>query len=250
MPAVLNMHPVPHHAPLAPLALSQNLLAEARELTPSAVREFDALAAQLRDVNPWALEGDAARFAFWLNTYNALIKHALFLRQARGHLWLHLSMFDRVAYRVGGADFTPNIIEHGLLRHNRRGPGALFRTLSKNSSLLRCAPSRFDPRIHFALNCGAVSCPPIRAYQADAIDAQFDVATASYVAAETRIDRRKYTVYLPGLCRLYSGDFGGDKASLALCTPHLDEDDRQWLKDHGHTARIAFTSYNWRVTGS
>lgn len=39
-----------------------------------------------------------------------------------------------------------------------------------------------DPRIHFALNCGAASCPPVAAYVPDAVDGTLDDVTASYMA--------------------------------------------------------------------
>jgi len=39
-------------------------------------------------------------------------------------------------------------------------------------------PEKRDPRIHFALVCGAKSCPPIKVYKPDNLDYALDMATA------------------------------------------------------------------------
>ena len=41
-----------------------------------------------------------------------------------------------------------------------------------------------DPRIHFTLNCGATSCPPIRVYSAPNLDSQLNRAAASFLCAD------------------------------------------------------------------
>lgn len=44
-------------------------------------------------------------------------------------------------------------------------------TVERRYRLAEC-----DPRVHFALSCGARSCPPIRAYQPRRIDEELDLA--------------------------------------------------------------------------
>ncbi len=65
-------------------------------------------------------------------------------------------MWSKFAYNVGSCLFTLDDIEHGVLRCNRGHP-------SKNGvpafplpddPRLSCVLKEFDPRIHFALNCG------------------------------------------------------------------------------------------------
>merc|ERR1712020_23232 len=41
-----------------------------------------------------------------------------------------------------------------------------------------------DPRIHFALNCGAKSCPPIKTFTGDEVEEQLEVATQAYLESE------------------------------------------------------------------
>ena len=70
-------------------------------------------------------------------------------------------MWTKYAYNVGGLLFTLDEIEHGILRCNKGHPkdeNPMFEDEARKSLSL----SFLDPRIHFALNCGATSCPPIR----------------------------------------------------------------------------------------
>ncbi|MDZ7745495.1 MAG: DUF547 domain-containing protein [Halobacteriales archaeon] len=64
-----------------------------------------------------------------------------------------------------------------------------------------------DFRIHFALNCGAASCPAVAAYDAETVEANLDAATKSYLRSETLVEER--TAYVPRLLLWYRGDFGG-----------------------------------------
>ena len=89
------------------------------------------------------------------------------------------------AYKIGGQVFNLDEIEHGVLRSNR-GKNWYFIKFFENNYLSwpghpsagkpefsdsdprhKMALTSLDPRIHFALNCGASSCPPIRIYTED-----------------------------------------------------------------------------------
>jgi hypothetical protein len=48
-----------------------------------------------------------------------------------------------------------------------------------------------DPRIHFALNCGAASCPPIRVYTPDSLDFGLGEAARAFCAGEVAVDAEK-----------------------------------------------------------
>jgi len=48
-----------------------------------------------------------------------------------------------------------------------------------------------DPRIHFALVCGAKSCPPIRVYTADALEEGLAAAAAAFCESAPRPARRR-----------------------------------------------------------
>eukprot|EP00960_Hanusia_phi_P042458 755503-Hanusia_phi.AAC.7 len=51
-----------------------------------------------------------------------------------------------------------------------------------------------DPRIHFALNCGARGCPPIRFYRGEDLDAMLSTATRAFcksIEVGSALERRK-----------------------------------------------------------
>lgn len=98
--------------------------------------------------------------------------------------------WDDIRWNLGGRTYSLNQIEHEQIRPNFR-----------------------EPRIHFALVCAAVSCPPLRAeaYTAAALESQLD-AQARYVHSHDRwfaFDPAKNVVRLTMLYNpsWYGGDF-------------------------------------------
>jgi hypothetical protein len=182
---------------------------------------------------PRALDDDAPRLSFWLDVYNGAVqRHEV---RTDGSSWDRLQHFRHPAVVVAGRQLSLDAIEHGILRRSRWRlslgyvsnpvPGHFERTHRVD---------HVDPRIHFALNCGVASCPPIAAYQTGLIDEQLDRATRGYLATE--IDRDGSAIVLSALLLWYIGDFGGP--------PGL----RRFLADHdveGWNRPIRFKSYDW-----
>ena len=224
-------------------AWSATLLHTAR----TAPAELPALARRLGglDANALPLLSDA-RAVFWVNVYNALMLHAVRAFDLRAGRRVPLGVFGRAQYRVGDAVFSLHVIEHGLLRRNRPAPFTFWSPLRGGDPRLAAMPARFDPRVHFALNCAAASCPPIRAYTAAGFDRELDLATRAYVAQECSVDARRGVVRLPYLCGLYDRDFGDAAAALRWLRPYLDEEVARWVDAHPE-ARLAFNNYRWDV---
>ena len=207
----------------------------------------EEVAKQLRSVDPTAIGGDGPRIAFWLNLYNARLLHALALRPRSGHLFRHRRLFRTGSYEVGGHSYTLDLIEHGLLRGNARPPYSPRRLLREGDPRLAAAPAMVDPRIHFALNCGARSCPPIRPYSGESLDAELEAAARAYVAAESRLDRARGELELPGLVKLYRDDFGAREQLLALAADGLGRDDADWIRAHQDQLTVRFARFDWRL---
>jgi hypothetical protein len=189
------------------------------------------------------LSDDATRTAFWLNVYNAAVQDDLRAEPARYDSRIRFFVSDRVT--VAGHDLSLNDIEHGLLRGSRSVLGLGY--------LPRLLPSRFerthrvdslDPRIHFALNCGAASCPPIAAYSAERLDEELTLASESYLGSEVVYDldsgRGRGVVRVPQLFLWYYGDFGGRAGTRDLLRRygHLSADD---------SPKIRYRSYDWTL---
>jgi hypothetical protein len=114
--------------------------------------------------------------AFWINIYNSLVVHAiveeLLPPQKATKTLDRLQLYATASYRVNHFVFSLNDIENGILRGNKKSavPMSAVPFLINDPRRSFMLPS--DPRIHFALNCGAQSCPPIAVYEADQLDSQ------------------------------------------------------------------------------
>ena len=225
------------------VALSRQLLAAARARDG----DFAALAARLRDHDPARVAGDARRLALWLNLYNAALLRELATRPRRGSLLRHRRLFRSASLTVGAHEHSLDVIEHGLLRRNARPPYALRRLLRDDDPRLAAAPSRLEPRIHFALNCGARSCPPVQPYTAESVAEQLERAARAYLAAESELDRERGRLVLPGLMKLYREDFGTEAERLDFAADHLPEDDADWIRANRDRIRISWSRFDWTL---
>jgi hypothetical protein len=217
--------------------------------TYAALRQ-EALA-QLRTFDPQQLPSLNAARAFWINLYNALVIDAVINFGVQesvtaGHLGV-LTFFRRAAYLVGGQRLSLEDIEHGILRGNRGNPYMPGPHFSANDPRLAWSLP-LDPRLHFALNCGGRSCPAIRAYGADKLDQQLDLAARSFISATVAVDPERKVVSLSTIFRWYAADFGQCTGIAQLLTAYLPDDERRsWLLAAGSDLRFTYSPYDWRL---
>jgi hypothetical protein len=178
-----------------------------------------------------------ARRAFWLNVYNLLSMHALRARRSRSALDVMEAL--RTVYWVAGHPLSIHTIEHAMLRNNAPAPRTLTRPLRARDPRMVSAVA-LDPRIHFALNCGATSCPAVRVYRADSLDAQLAVAERAFIEAETHVDEVAHTVLTSRIFAWYERDFGGRAGVLALIARVLGADVTRLMTMH-----LAYRRYDW-----
>lgn len=201
----------------------------------------------LRGVDPFGLDRREHRLAFWINVYNALARHGLAALPVRRTVWEVWNFFGRVSYRVGGFTFSLDDIEHGVLRGNRARrlpPWPAFRRGDRRGSLAIVPP---DPRIHFALNCGARSCPPVAVYRADQIDRQLDLATRSFLTQEVAPEGDR--IVCSKLLEWYTADFAGPGGLARFLLDHLDDGPARRALAAGAPPCAAFRPYSWSVAG-
>jgi hypothetical protein len=167
--------------------------------------------------------------AFWLNLYNALTLHAIQTAGIRHSVLESPGFFSRYAYHVGEQSLNLNQIEHGILRGNRAALIGQPPFANHDPRANWVLP--LEPRIHFALNCGAVSCPPIRAYSAQQLEQQLELATHSYLS-ECKLEAG--VVWLPRLLSYYPSDFGKPL-----------EFARRYRPDLPATAQVRYLPYSW-----
>lgn len=182
------------------------------------------------------------QIAFWINLYNALILHGVLHYKVSGSMLRDVGFFRRVAYNVGGMRFSADDIEHGVLRGNRRHPYLPFTQFAKGDPREMMSIEDPDPRMHFALVCGARSCPPISAYDGEQLDAQLDLAAAAFInGIGAQFDPEAKILFLSRIFKWYAGDFGGREGALRLVDQYLDTS----VAIAG--ARIRYLPYDWSV---
>jgi len=153
------------------------------------------------------LQGDKAKIAFWVNVYNGLTNYWVIKKSIKKSMLEKpfLVMFSKVT--IGGLRFSLDDIEHGILRKNRRSLYKLCKQFSKRDARYSLMVDQLDYRIHFALNCGAKSCPAIAFYDEEHIEQQLQIAEESFIEQEFLVDEAEKTIACSKIFWLYKKDF-------------------------------------------
>lgn len=155
-----------------------------------------------------------AGLAFWLNVYNAATQ---LLLERRPELFeSRLRFFRAPAVTVAGVDLSLDDVEHGIMRGGRSKYGLGYLPRLARTGLDGSYRLEPDPRIHFALNCGAASCPAVLAYDPETVDETLDDATAAHLDRTVEYDADHNRVRVPRVCLWFVGDFGGPSGIRAL----------------------------------
>jgi hypothetical protein len=214
----------------------------------AASREFAAAAdaaGALDGVRLDRLATREARLAFWLNVYNALVLHGIVRLDVRTSVLRVWNFFGRVSYRVGGHVVSLDDIEHGLLRGNRRRKLPPLRPFGRRDPRLALAVTPPDPRYHFAITCGAASCPPVGVYRAAALDAQLDLAARNFVNQEVTLAGPR--LLCSRIFRWYRTDFEAAGGLAAFLLRYLDEGPVRTALAAGATPCATFRPYRWTL---
>ncbi len=151
---------------------------------------------------------DDQKFAFWVNIYNANIQVILSAQPKKYDD--RRTFFSEKQINIGGKLMSFADIEHGILRRSQHEFFLGYLTKLFPSSLeKKLRVSKRDYRIHFALNCGAKSCPPVAIYDWTRLDEQFDKSTKAYLNKFTTYKDDEKTAYVTSLFSWFRGDFGG-----------------------------------------
>jgi len=169
--------------------------------------EFAAYLGTLAAFGPMTLDRDE-QLAFWINAYNAYTIQLINLHGERrsirninksfGFVKAYGPWNEKLAV-VGGRAYGLDEIEQDIIR-----------------------PTFHEPRIHFALVCAAVGCPPLRgeAYVGARLDSQLEQQGREFLTMQpdkNRVELATRTVYLSPIFlsfRDYRDDFGGSDAAI------------------------------------
>jgi hypothetical protein len=169
------------------------------------------------------------------------------------------AFFKGVHYNVGGDVLSLDDVEHGIIRANTRHPYALSEPFSKADQRQRLSCKTLDPRIHFALNCGAKSCPPINNFTAEAVEEELRIVTMAYCENDDNVsmDEEKNELSLSMLFKWYASDFlaGTSKTMPEVVATYLRGDRQEQLQgmmDLSSKKPVALTykPYDWSTNAS
>ena len=202
---------------------------------------LDRYLAQLDATDPDSLPTEAEQLAFWINAYNAYTLklvadhypvHSIHEIGTGGRIigWLlKRTPWDVRFAKVGGKEMTLNEIEHEVLR------------------------KRFqEPRIHFAIVCAAISCPPLRAeaYVAERLDGQLDEQARQFLNDQrsNRFDLKTARATLSPIFSWFREDFGpNDQAVIEFVAPYLKPSYAALIETQPSAWRIRYSDYDWAL---
>jgi len=211
---------------------------------------YKALTKRLQSFDLHSLRERGQKIAFWINIYNTAVIHGVIELGLEKSVKELPGFFNRVTYEIGGFHFSLNEMEHGILRGNRRHPYGLLKPFRRKDRRMEFTITPLDPRIHFALVCGARSCPPIAFYEADRIDSQLQLAAESFInSPQVKILPQEGTVSISKIFKWYKGDFGGnDDALVTLLLHFLDGGEKKtFLQENRDKMRIRYQPYDWNL---
>ncbi|MFH1569146.1 MAG: DUF547 domain-containing protein [Gemmatimonadota bacterium] len=176
--------------------------------------------------------------AYWINAYNAFVLRGVidaYPVASVKEIGVLNGFFSRKSFTAGGQDLTLNDIENKIVR-----------------------PIYREPRVHFALNCGAVSCPPLapRAFEGEDLDRQLEEALQGFarnpkyvrLAADGRL-------HLSKILEWYGQDFlewfpqgraprPSRPTIVDYLVPYLPEETTEHLRQHPDIPTV-YDEYDW-----
>jgi hypothetical protein len=211
---------------------------------------YKDLTKRLQSFDLRSLQERSQRLAFWINIYNTAVIHGVIELGLENSVKEAFGFFNRVMYEIGGVRFSLNEMEHGILRGNRRRPYGLLKPFRRKDPRVKFSILPPDPRIHFALVCGARSCPPIGFYEAEQVDFQLQLASESFInSPQVKILPQEKTIFISKIFQWYKTDFGGDDSALMdFLLNFLDEGiNKTFLQQNREKIRIRYQSYDWNL---
>lgn len=179
------------------------------------------------------INSDDLKKTFWINIYNAY-----FLILKKEFHQTKSEIYRKKLFNIANTKFSLDDVEHGILRKYRyKYSLGFFRNIFYSKIIKTLAVNTIDYRIHFALNCGAKSCPPIAFYKAETINNQLDTATISFLESETDFDDSNKEVQITSLFKWYFMDFDGKKGIQKIYKNQLNKDITGY--------QIIYKEYSW-----
>ena len=182
----------------------------------------------LSAVDPDTL-GHNHRFAFYMNAYNAFTIKLILTRYPEINSIKEIGSFfsgpwSKKFISLNGRNVSLDYIEHEVLR-----------------------PVFKDPRVHFAINCAAKSCPPLfnRPFEGDRLEAQLDQLTREFINDPKSTFVKDNTLFVSKIFDWFDEDFNDNP--LHFVRQYAGERLKKDLDAAGSDIRVSYLRYDWSL---
>jgi hypothetical protein len=182
----------------------------------------------LEDTDPEKLSRNE-QYAYYINAYNAwTIKLILSdypdVKSIKDFGTILKSPWQKKWVHINGEVITLDDVEHNILR-----------------------PRFKDPRVHFAINCAATSCPPLRAepYRGQTLDQQLDDSTRSFVNDENSYRLDGNNLFVSRIFKWFSEDFSN--GTLEFYLKYAEGNLKEKLASQKDTLKVQYLHYDWSL---
>jgi uncharacterized membrane protein YdjX (TVP38/TMEM64 family) len=203
---------------------------------------LDAYLSELAEVDATRLEGSSreVQLTFWINAYNACM-----LRLVADHYPIQRDggLVARVRNSVAGRPENsvwqiPDVFsdKHCQVAGELRSQDDIEHVIIRPMG---------EPRIHFAVNCAALSCPVMwpDAYEASTLDQQLDRAVSHLVQNEQHFAVEESTIRLNKVLDWFKDDFGGMDGLRTFLAGYVPAETAGLLA----SVNIDFFDYDWTL---
>lgn len=180
--------------------------------------------------DPQELGSVKERLAYWINVYNIfaidLVLGGYPIESIKDLGSFFSPVWGITAGRIHGQKYSLEEIEHEILR------------------------PMGDPRIHAAIVCASVSCPPLSRtpFEAHLIDAQLDATLRAWLTNPEkgmRLDRESETLTVSKIFDWFESDFEAAGGVVRFILPHVAPEDADWLRGRIDDVDIEYFDYDW-----
>ncbi len=175
----------------------------------------------------------AQQLAFLINAYNAWTIQLILNHYPIGSILDIEEPWKQPVVRLWGQAISLDLLEHGLIR------------------------SEFDePRIHFAVNCAARSCPPLRmeAFEPSRLEEQLEDSARQFLEDEqsNRVEEgsARVLVHLSRIFEWYGDDFRSRYGGvLPFVAPRISRDPQIKSLIREGKVEVRYLEYDWGLNG-
>ena len=196
---------------------------------------------QLRVVGADQLAGwtREQRYAFWINAYNAHV------------VQLVMDNYPLESIKDLGGLFSP-VWKKRFIKLKALHPGGSGKELSLNDIEHEILRPRFkDARVHAAINCASIGCPPLRseAFVAERLDEQLDGQVRQWLADSNRnqYEPQEATLRVSEIFDWFEEDFERDAGSVRKwIARYAPPEEVEWLRATKQV-RVKYLNYSWKL---